>query len=501
MRRVVPEWTLPVALALCCLLAGCNTFASGGDGPGGSPTVTPAEVPGETATPQTGERRIAPGLTEVGITDADVLADAHRSVVDDRSVTVERRLVETYENRVVSNVSEVVRRGADGAVGFDATVSGDAITRLDEYDVWSTDDGSIERRVVDGQVRYDDTPTASVVRGYVETRLDTLRAVLERVDVTDVTRLPERDGHAMYRLSGDDPTAQTAPASGAAETLAAVTIDVDERGFVSSLRIRTTGRRPTDTVDGVDPEAAGAGVTVTRIETIRFDRVGETPLAPPAWVSDARETVENREYVAPGVTSDRVVDRQRLEAAARRVAENTSLATTTATTEYRNGSVASNTETTVVTNRTTGHALLRQRSGNLTTTSWSNGTVGYRRWVGGDWTRYERHGDPSDQRWATGQQVPRLPGYVGFGVTTVSALDDGRYRVVATEVPSDRAPDTVYERVSFVVDDRGFLTEYESVLVDEAEGRRTVERLVVREVGSTTVERPDWVAVAANETA
>lgn len=78
-RRPTARWCGTVALVLLVALAGCN----GATAPDGG-TVTPADVPADRP----------PGVGESAVTDADLLADAHRSTLNRRGyVLVKTRTV------------------------------------------------------------------------------------------------------------------------------------------------------------------------------------------------------------------------------------------------------------------------------------------------------------------------------------------------------------------------------------------------------------------------
>ena len=96
------DWR-PVAVAAVVVLAGCGALGgAGSDDPGRSEatsTLTPAPVPGVTATPVP----LPPGLVEGGVSDADRLVDAHRSALGGRSYTlrVQLRVEEDLYTRLV----------------------------------------------------------------------------------------------------------------------------------------------------------------------------------------------------------------------------------------------------------------------------------------------------------------------------------------------------------------------------------------------------------------
>ena len=102
---------LAVVLAALCVLAGCNALAPGTDPRSSAPSVTPADVPSDTTDADV--ESLAPGLSESGFSDRDELFLAHRSLLANRSVSTELRVVEWYRGRVVSNYTQTTRVGAD----------------------------------------------------------------------------------------------------------------------------------------------------------------------------------------------------------------------------------------------------------------------------------------------------------------------------------------------------------------------------------------------------
>ena len=57
-----------------------------------------------------------------------------------------------------------------------------------------------------------------------------------------------------------------------------------------------------------------------------------------------------------------------------------------------------------------------------------------------------------------------------------------------------------YDRVSFVVDERGFVSAYDATTVGTGHQHRETNAVTVT-VGPTTVPRPDWLDAARNATA
>lgn len=108
------------ALALACLLALAGCSASEGDGAGGAPTVTPAEVP----TDLPDDRRTTPGDPPRALLDEDPrrLSYGHAAALSDRSYTFRRVEVVTFTNGTVHAAIRRTVRVAAGGVPYAATV-------------------------------------------------------------------------------------------------------------------------------------------------------------------------------------------------------------------------------------------------------------------------------------------------------------------------------------------------------------------------------------------
>jgi hypothetical protein len=84
---------------------------------------------------------------------------------------------------------------------------------------------------------------------------------------------------------------------------------------------------------------------------------------------------------------------------------------------------------------------------------------------------------------------------------TVRVLDDGRFRVRAVDLTAEGFLQS-NRTLSLVVDEHGRISTYRFAYDDYYEGRdvRVVETVRVGRVGETTVERPDWLPTAVEET-
>ncbi|MWG34880.1 hypothetical protein [Halomarina oriensis] len=487
---------LAVALAVLCVLAGCNAFAPGTDtdsATGDDPTVTPADVPRD---PEDGT--LAPGLSETGLVDANALYEAHRSALADRPLRVDRLTAMTYRGRVVDETNETAWYGPDRKRTLvDAAVGGVMGSTVDNYGLFSTGNGTFERRVVDGRVRYfADRQNVRTGRERLNGRLEDLRNLLYRLDVDRVETVGERDGVTVYRIVGSDPDANEVPDDGGTTGIQPeVTVDVDERGTVHSVRTVEEVRLNAESVQNVSAEGEDEYVVLGRVQTVTFDASVGTPSSP-AWVADARETVSNREFVAPGLTTDGVVDANRLDAAHRAAVESTSMRVEADLLRRANGTVRNHYRERIVVDRANGTRLwtTTDTTEEWSRTRWWNGSEGYRRYVQENATSYDAVGGPRPLSAAS----PEFPPYVEFADTSVEALGNGSYRVVVTDLPRVSYYPTVTERLAFVVAPNGLITQYSTTF---RTGNGLVStRSFTLDPGPTTVPRPDWLDTARNAT-
>jgi hypothetical protein len=480
MRRPSLDALPAVCLVVCCLLAGCNALAPGGTaGDGAVPEVTPAEVPADptgTPTPEPAAR-LAPGLTEAGIVNGTALLRAHESALANRSVAVTQRVTTRLDNG--STLDEQVIEYRFGPERSRVAVEADGLDgSASSVGVWSNGTATLVREGTGEDASYDVQERGFA--GYTPTTAfgPALRPDDDR-RATSVERLGSEDGLALYRVTVERADGSTA------------VLTVDERGVV---------RRAVES--GVGPLVGSgerADTTTTRVTTLSLT-LG--PPDPPEWVADARERIVDREYVAPGVTTERVVDAYALVDAHAALVEGRSLTTTTERwSNASNGSVLRY-ERTVVrasADRSERRALTVRRDDGPTrrTDGWTNGSADYRRFAVDGEVTYDPAGPGArlDE-----PDLLRLAG----GDPTVEALGDGRYRLVAEGIAAlPRGVDAASNpRLVVVFDERGFLSRVtRTYTVADGDETRTVRRTTrYTALGETTVERPDWVPAAANAT-
>ena len=472
MRAALP----PVLLALCCVLAGCNAFAPDGTGDGMDvPNVTPADVPAA------GPDQIAPGLTDDRLANASALLAAHQSVLANRSVRVEQRRTTRASNGSVLGEQVVeFRFAADrsrvaiGATGLQGTTPNLSLWSNESTTLIREDDGeNVRYRISERYGGY--APVDSVAGALGGIGRDGAVPVTAELLGTD-------DGREVYRVTFDrgDQT---------------VTFVVDERGLIRQV-VSRYARSAVSTSRDVDP-------TTRAVTTVEAD-VG--PVGRPDWVDDARQAIADREYVAPGVTTDRVHDVYALVDAHQRIVANASVTSVSERwTNASDGSVVELDRTTATVSADhTNHYVVEVHRGDgptRRTERWANGSVGYWRETVGNRTNYDRMYGEREYR----VERPQLDSRLGEEETTVTELDDGRYRLVADGyVPRTGAVEgaVTNPRLVVVFDDRGFIYRVRGTFTVERSGESRYVTRTVRyaNLGETTVERPHWLQTAINET-
>ncbi|MFD1513095.1 hypothetical protein [Halomarina rubra] len=458
-----------VVLALCCVLAGCNGLVPGGTtGDAPMPTVTPAELPeDETET-------YPPGLAQGRLVDGSTLLAAHGDVLANRSVVVERHFRELAVNGTELGTRAVVYRFA--ADRSRLLYSGRGLDqRYSTVDVWVNESAMLYRHGVDDP-RYELDERAVAIGPESVTVPYELRLSELRSRPVETTYLGERDGYDRFRV--------TVPGGELADEPNRFV--VDERGFISEVHTGRIGHDGTSQQTSVE-------VSFTSGDLER-----------PDWVTDARETIANREYVVPGVTSERIVNTQALREAHTAVLANTSGTYVHEQRREESDGTVFDRERVVVERSTDPDRYLR--TGEYGTAEhtyyddrWSNATVTYHRSGRGNDSDYDRR--PAREGVRSLPSV-RLPDAAEVGQTTIIDLGDGRYRISVTDYYGD---DTGRrgELLVAVVDDRGFVSSVrEGYTVVDERGTEydVVETTRYTNVGNTTVERPDWLPDARNAT-
>ncbi len=483
----------PLAVLLACLvvLAGCNGLAADG-GDASMPDVTPAEVPRDLH-----GGSVAPGLTRQEVVDGTALLDAHRDLTANVSLTIQDTSRETLANgTVVQGYETTTRYGANRSrFVTEARLTGlehSGGQRLDRYGAWSNGTVTYIHRVLDGTTRYRREPGR--VGAVTDYRLRQLEELLAEFSVTSVRELGERAGHDAYAVTGASRVSDDRDQR--------VRLVVDERGLVREFRTEVTRE---------DYRERDRNVTVVR--TTRYEAIGSTTVERPDWLDAAIAEFASREYVAPGVTTERVVDANELQSAHREALRGRSVTTRRVSVDERldAGPTDRTNETLRVAADRTNYYYVRAQvhseGGTYRTAEWSNGSVGYRRTVHDNETDYDAYYGERERRtyFDVGVEIERR------GETTVTSLGGGRYRVVVDDFENPRAAlyygeDREVEdlRVEFVVRESGLVERYEHAFTyTERDGDRTVRvrrALTFEDVGSTTVERPGWLAAAANAT-
>lgn len=257
------------------VLAGCNGVI-GGDGES-SATLTPAAVPTDEPTP-TPAPRLAPGLRGDGIENADALAAAHDTMLENTSFT--RRLSVTYRDANGTLRERTLVRSHVAADGRFSVV-------LERPIEPSTDhpDPERERYYFDGThllaadtyangttvYRNASTDYGPVRRAYAESDGEEIAGLFEGRE-TRVVRI-ERNGTERYQVVSEGPAPQRrSDGSRGLPPNRSVRAFVDPEGLIHEVRLNRTG---------------GVGGNGRTTASLGYSGVGTTIVERPPWYAEA----------------------------------------------------------------------------------------------------------------------------------------------------------------------------------------------------------------------
>lgn len=276
---------LGVAVALCCLLAGCGSAPTDGVRTGGADTLTPVPVP---TSPPTGtptparsvERELAPGVTGRGVGDPFALATAHRRGLHERPFRLVRTLRVARPNgtllrrttrRATVGPNASRYRVVDTAVDTDAYPVRAVAPRID---LWWSGSPALFRLSDDGEIRYrrvDGVPPTGPAEDL--TMRDRIAGLLSSVDTAVVGREPGETVRVILvaRDVRSDSVLEV-PMLLERPRNATVTLEVGVDGVVREYRIAY--------------DATFDGERVRVVRHVRFEFV-EGPVEPPSWYETA----------------------------------------------------------------------------------------------------------------------------------------------------------------------------------------------------------------------
>lgn len=239
-----------LAVALVVLTAGCGGLVGDdGDGEGDD-----------------GERELAPGLTESGVTDSHLLVNEHRSQLEDRAYRAELERTAVDDGTVVGSeqVSQAVAPG--GSPARERAVLEDE-TGTVEYDRWIEPETPLARHDESGAVDYDIDGRQSVD----PSPPIPLEDAYEAVDSVAV----EEDSSERYVLEG------VADTLGSYE-LASFTLVLAEDGYLEAYAL-----------EGTVPDDEESILATDRTTVEEEFSLEPTDAGPeePAWLEEAHEEI------------------------------------------------------------------------------------------------------------------------------------------------------------------------------------------------------------------
>lgn len=276
-----------VAVAVLLVASGCSSLLAPADGDAETPTLTPAPAP-------TPEAPYPPGVRAESVSPFELL-DAHATVLSTRSYTVVEtrtlrdangsvRVATTERNRVADDRAHyhytLTLEGREGplfvgsARRFSVYSNGSLAARRLVAPNGSTDDAVVDPNVTvsQGLVRDPDGGPAepnAVLHG-TPLNVGRLGSLVAR-SAFAVDRVDDRYRLTATAVEGD----RLVVAGRRVEnlTVTGFTLTVTERGLVEHAHLEFAGRVE--------------GTSVTGVETIRYEAVGNTTVREPSWFAAA----------------------------------------------------------------------------------------------------------------------------------------------------------------------------------------------------------------------
>lgn len=273
-----------IALAIILVVAGCSGFSGSEDRPDASTdtvTLSPAPIP-PTGTPtERPERHLAPGLTRDGVVDPFALAAAHREALSTQSYTVVTNTTIHGPNGTLRTVDRTVAVAAGGTpyhlVETSESDSSYPVTAVaGRVEIWFAGRPALFR-VGTENVSYREGTTASLGGPVGDTTgHDRLVGYYGSVERWAVRELPDGPGDSLVLESREspDPAVLDLPLLVSDPRDATLRVVVTKDGRVVTTRVRHVA-----TFDGERVEV---------VRRVRYEAVGNTTVAEPAWVEEAR---------------------------------------------------------------------------------------------------------------------------------------------------------------------------------------------------------------------
>ncbi|AGB37261.1 hypothetical protein [Natronococcus occultus] len=215
-----------------------------------------------------GDRELAPGLTESGVTDSHLLVNEHRSQLEDRAHRTKLERTVTDDGAVVGSetVSQVVAPG--GSPARERTVLEDD-TETVEYDQWIEPETPLVRHNESGSIAYDISGQQSVDPS-PPIPLDNAYDAVDSVAV-------EEDSSEPYVLEG------VTEDLGSYESVS-FTLILTEEGYLEAYALE--GMLP-------DDEASVLATDRTTVEEEFSLEPADTGPEEPPWLEEAHEEIDD----------------------------------------------------------------------------------------------------------------------------------------------------------------------------------------------------------------
>ncbi|MDL0126632.1 DUF7537 family lipoprotein [Halobacterium salinarum] len=258
-----------VLLFLLVLSAGCSglTDTSGADTTANTPNTTSysSEEPASENT-----SKLAPGLTEAGVTDAWALAQAHRDSLDNATYTERSHRSVHTNGTLLRNVSTTLKRGHGERYIYEFRTYGTEDAPIPNLTVFRNDSTLVQRTSYDnGTVEYTGPENAATPQ---TDQYGGVYSILSASNTT-VSGTVERNSTTLYHVTSVGAPSESSAYAGVANYEMSALVGPD--GLIHEYDISYGTTR-----DGQEVNIA---------ENLRFTNLGETAVQPPKWVVEVEQ--------------------------------------------------------------------------------------------------------------------------------------------------------------------------------------------------------------------
>jgi len=264
-RRFLPA----ILIGLLIVSAGCSgiTDTAGPDTTTNTRNTTShssEELDSENAS------KLAPGLTEAGVTDAWALAQAHRDSLDNVTYTERSHRSVQTNGTLLQNVSTILMRGHGDRYIYEFRTYGTEDAPIPNLTVFRNDSTLVQRISYDnGTVEYTGPENAATPQ---TEQYGNVYSILSASNTTVVGTI-ERNRTTLYHVTSVGVPSESSAYAGVANYEMSALVGPD--GLVHEYDISY--------------ETTRNGKAVNVVVSLRFTNLGETAVQPPEWVAEVEQ--------------------------------------------------------------------------------------------------------------------------------------------------------------------------------------------------------------------